>query len=592
MSYLVIARKYRPQRFSDVVGQEHVTQTLANAIAMGRIAHAYLFCGPRGTGKTTIARIFAKCLNCTNGPRVDFDDNDPRCKEIAEGNSLDVIEIDGASNNGVEQVRQLREAVRYAPAVSRYKIYIIDEVHMLSQGAFNALLKTLEEPPPHVIFMFATTDPEKIPPTVLSRCQRYDLRRIPVKLIVNHLAKIAKIEGVEIEPAALYAIARSSDGCMRDAEGMLDQLISFCGNKIKESDVLSMFGITSGEKIAELAQAIIDNQPDKALQILNELASSGKEMTRLISDVLSYFRNLLILKVSGGDTSLVEATEEELKRYQEQAKQLSADSLARIMEVFSECETGLRNAVSRKILVEISIIKAIEARSAVRIDQLLKQLQTLREEAASGKFAVETVKAEETAVSQPLASKPPVVKPPVEKEPIKESVEQEEPTFEDQSPSIPSDLADLWGKIISAAEKESLFFKTFLSQCSPVSFENNVLKIAAPVESGNGVFGDDKDNKTLLKILDQLGYRAAKVEFVGVPLEEIKVVNPKVKSIQPPAERVEKPVVAPPVLEKVEEGTTLTAEDFKNDPKIKEALERFRGRIAAIMPKKTDSENQ
>ncbi|MCX7872610.1 MAG: DNA polymerase III subunit gamma/tau, partial [Verrucomicrobiae bacterium] len=304
MSYLVIARKYRPQRFSDVVGQEHVTQTLANAIAMGRIAHAYLFCGPRGTGKTTIARIFSKCLNCVNGPRVDFDDNDPRCKEIADGTSLDVIEIDGASNNGVEQVRQLREAIRYAPAVSRYKIYIIDEVHMLSQGAFNALLKTLEEPPAHVIFMFATTDPEKIPPTVLSRCQRFDLRRIPVKLIVNHLEKIAKNEKVEIEKGAIYTIARSSEGCMRDAEGMLDQLISFCGNQIKESDVVSMFGITSGEKIAELAQSIIDGNTERALRILNELAESGKEMTRLVSDILAYFRDLLLLKVSNGDTSI------------------------------------------------------------------------------------------------------------------------------------------------------------------------------------------------------------------------------------------------------------------------------------------------
>ena len=591
MSYLVIARKYRPQRFSDVVGQEHVTQTLANAIAMGRIAHAYLFCGPRGTGKTTIARIFAKCLNCTNGPRVDFDDNDPRCKEIAEGSSLDVIEIDGASNNGVEQVRQLREAVRYAPAVSRYKIYIIDEVHMLSQGAFNALLKTLEEPPPHVIFMFATTDPEKIPPTVLSRCQRYDLRRIPVKLIVNHLAKIAKAEGVEIETGALYAIARSSDGCMRDAEGMLDQLISFCGNKIKESDVLSMFGITSGEKIAELAQAIIDNKPDKALQILNELSSSGKEMTRLISDVLSYFRNLLIIKVSAGDTSLIEATEEELKRYQEQAKQLSADAITRIMEIFAECETGLRNAVSRKILVEISIIKAIEARSAVRIDSVLKQLQTLREEAASGKFEVETVRADERGVSsQPVQQKPQTVKDSEESKAVKQSVEQET-EGEEQSPAIPSDLAELWGKIISAAERESIFFKAFLSQCSPVSFENNVLKIAAPAESGSGIFGDDKGTETLLKILNEAGYKATKVEFIGVPLEEIKVAKPKAKPVQQTKEKSEKPVVTPPVLEHAESEQELTAEDFKNDPKIKEALERFKGRIAAVIPKKSNSEN-
>src|SRR5437588_7951993 len=208
MAYQVIARKYRPQRFADVIGQEHVTQTLSNAIEQKRIAHAYLFCGPRGTGKTTIARIFAKCLNCTGGPKVDFDDKDPRCQEIAEGRSLDVLEIDGASNNGVEQVRELRETCKYVPAHSKFKIYIIDEVHMLSTAAFNALLKTLEEPPEHVKFMFATTDPEKVLPTILSRCQRFDLRRIPAALIVQQLSKIAGQENVQISPEALHEIAR------------------------------------------------------------------------------------------------------------------------------------------------------------------------------------------------------------------------------------------------------------------------------------------------------------------------------------------------------------------------------------------------
>src|SRR5205809_5957531 len=236
MSYQVIARKYRPQRFSDVVGQEHVTQTLANAIKQKRTAHAYLFCGPRGTGKTTIARIFAKCLNCTDGPKVEFNDEDPRCQEIIEGRSLDVLEIDGASNNGVEQVRELRETCKYAPASSRFKIYIIDEVHMLSTAAFNALLKTLEEPPEHVKFMFATTDPEKVLPTILSRCQRFDLRRIPASLIAKQLTEIATKEKVKIDKAALQAIARGAEGGMRDAESTLDQLISFCGNEIAESD--------------------------------------------------------------------------------------------------------------------------------------------------------------------------------------------------------------------------------------------------------------------------------------------------------------------------------------------------------------------
>src|SRR5947199_630929 len=292
MSYQVIARKYRPQRFSDVVGQEHVTQTLANAIRQSRIAHAYLFCGPRGTGKTTIARIFAKCLNCTDGPKVDFDDKDPRCQEIAEGRSLDVFEIDGASNKGVEQVRELRETCKYAPASSKFKIYIIDEVHMLSTAAFNALLKTLEEPPEHVKFMVATTDPEKVLPTILSRCQRFDLRRIPASLIVQQLTKIAKEEKVTISPEALYAIARGADGGMRDAESTLDQLISFCGDKIEESDVLSMFGLAAQGQILDLSRAVLAGEIETALRELNGLARHGKDLGRLLSDLLSHFRNL------------------------------------------------------------------------------------------------------------------------------------------------------------------------------------------------------------------------------------------------------------------------------------------------------------
>src|SRR6266576_3112893 len=344
MSYQVIARKYRPQRFSDVVGQEHVSQTLSHAIEQKRIAHAYLFCGPRGTGKTTIARIFAKCLNCTGGPKVDFDDKDPRCQEITEGRSLDVFEIDGASNNGVEQVRELRETCKYAPASSRFKIYIIDEVHMLSTAAFNALLKTLEEPPAHVKFMFATTDPEKVLPTILSRCQRFDLRRIPAALIVKHLAHIAKQEKVKIDDAALFAIARGAEGAMRDAESALDQLISFCGENIVEADVLSMFGLTAQGQILALASAVLKGDCETVLRELNELARHGKDLGRLLADLLGHFRNLLIYQVSRGDLKLIEASEADAGSLKEQAAMISTEGVTRIMEVLTDSEGRLREA--------------------------------------------------------------------------------------------------------------------------------------------------------------------------------------------------------------------------------------------------------
>src|SRR5580704_15870003 len=362
MSYQVIARKYRPQRFADVVGQEHVTQTLANAITQKRIAHAYLFVGPRGTGKTTIARIFAKCLNCTDGPKVEFDEKDPRCQEIAEGRSLDVMEIDGASNNGVEQVRELRETCKYAPASSKFKIYIIDEVHMLSTAAFNALLKTLEEPPEHVKFMFATTDPEKVLPTILSRCQRFDLRRIPSALITKHLAMIAREEKVKIDEAALYAIARGADGGMRDAESTLDQLISFCGDKIEEPDVLSMFGLAAQSQILKLSHAVLTGEISTALTQLDELARGGKDLGRLLGDLLGHFRNLLIYQVSHGDMNLLEASEAESGALKEQTSLANTDSLTRILEVFADAEMRLRDAASKKILVEVSLLRAIEAR--------------------------------------------------------------------------------------------------------------------------------------------------------------------------------------------------------------------------------------
>ncbi|HVU27361.1 MAG TPA: DNA polymerase III subunit gamma/tau [Verrucomicrobiae bacterium] len=569
MSYQVIARKYRPQRFADVVGQEHVTQTLANAIEQKRIAHAYLFCGPRGTGKTTIARIFAKCLNCTGGPKIDFDDNDTRVQEITEGRSLDVLEIDGASNNGVEQVRELRETCKYVPANSPFKIYIIDEVHMLSTAAFNALLKTLEEPPAHVKFMFATTDPEKVLPTILSRCQRFDLRRIPAALITKHLAEIAKKEKVKIDEAALFAIARGADGGMRDAESTLDQLISFCGDKIEEADVLSMFGLAAENQILNLSKAVLNGEIQTALTQLSELAQGGKDLGRLLSDLLNHFRNLLIFQISRGDLNLLEVSEAEIAALKEQSALANADSLTRILETFAEAELNLRDAASKKIFLEVALLKAIETRNAISIDSVLKQLNQLR--SGSGNLSA--------TVSAGHSQTAPATKPATK-------VHQEiaTPAVLHETQPISADLSELWSKLIDAVGRVSPFVRTYLLEAHPVSFEKNLLTIGFDPEFEDHLgLVDNARNHTLLQTkLTELGHANCQIKFIkaDTPVGE-KIKLPPAATIPQTTPVAAKSVASAP-SEKKTAPVLFNKNDFKNDPLIQKALEIFKGQIVEV----------
>jgi len=588
VSYQVIARKYRPQRFADVVGQEHVTQTLANAIRQNRIAHAYLFCGPRGTGKTTVARIFAKCLNCTGGPKVDFDDNDDRVKEITDGRALDVMEIDGASNNGVEQVRELRETCQYVPASGKFKIYIIDEVHMLSTQAFNALLKTLEEPPAHVKFMFATTDPEKVLATILSRCQRFDLRRIPTALIVKHLAHIAGLEKVTIDDAALYAIARGADGGMRDAESALDQLISFCGDKIEETDVLSMFGLTAQGQILELSRAVLAGEIHTALRQFNDLAQKGKDLGRLLSDLLSHFRNLILFQVSKGDLNLLEVSEAEVTALKEQSAMAAADALTRILEVLADAELRLRDAASKKILIEVTLLRAIEARNALSLDAVLKQLNAMR----SGQVGVGVAPAAATQparsvvaaqVAAPSASE---AKPIVERPVLQPVAVALAPSAE--VPAGTGDLATLWSQLVEAVARVSRFTANYLINAHPVSFVRGVLVIGYDPEFEDQMgLADNPKNHTLLQTkLAELGHPNSQVKFVkaDAPVGRVPVAAPASK---PPVAKAvtastsaAKSAAVPPKEKSV--SVPFNKDDFKNDPLIARALEVFKGQIVEV----------
>lgn len=345
-------------------------RTLKNAIARNRIAHAYLFVGPRGTGKTSTARIFAKALNCTGGPNADFDPADPVVKAIADGSHLDVIEIDGASNNGVEQVRDLRETARYSPAQGKFKVYIIDEVHMLSTAAFNALLKTLEEPPPHVKFVFATTEVQKVLPTILSRCQRFDLKPIPAALIIERLQKIAVEEKIKVSPEALACIARMADGGMRDAQSIFDQMISFCGTEIAEPDVLDVYGLVAAEKIAELAATLATGDHARLVALVDECDAAGRDLVRLLTDLQEVVRAALLDAIAQGgrSSSLGGVT-------------MTTEQITRLLDGLREGEGSVKLGLAEKINFEVTLLKAIEASRARAIDSLIKELAALADEA-------------------------------------------------------------------------------------------------------------------------------------------------------------------------------------------------------------------
>ena len=378
MAYEGLARRWRPQRFEDVVGQEHVTRTLKNAIETGRIAHAYLFIGPRGIGKTTLARIFAKSLDCEKGPTITPCCECSVCKEIAAGTSLDILEIDGASNNNVDQVRELREQVQFRPAHAKYKVIIIDEVHMLSAAAFNALLKTLEEPPEYVVFIFATTEGDKVLPTIISRCQRFDLRRIATPLIVERLRHICEAEKVEATEDTLLAIARGAEGGMRDALSSLDQLIAFRGNTLTEDDVLQVFGLVSRKALENHAEAIVKGDAKTILRLVGDFDSAGKNLRRLAVEIMEYFRNLLVYLYIGKDMENMDATPDQILAYEAQSQLVNETRLQQIADQLAEVESKMRYALSVRTLLEMALIRCSRIATTVTLDEVLRRLNAIR----------------------------------------------------------------------------------------------------------------------------------------------------------------------------------------------------------------------
>jgi len=379
MAYLVLARKYRPQTFGEVVRQEHVTRTLANAIAAERVAHAILFSGPRGTGKTTIARILAKAMNCQEGPTATPCNQCPSCREITAGSAADVYEIDGASNNSVDQVRDLRDNLRYMPARSRYKIYIIDEVHMLSIAAFNALLKTLEEPPAHVLFFFATTEPHKIPVTILSRCQRHDLKRVEMDALLAHMASLCEQEGLDIDEESLTLLAREADGSVRDSLSLLDQIMGAADGAVRAQQVLDILGIVDRKRLFALSAGLLNGDTAGVLSIVDEVYQAGQDLIKLYDDLLEQFRNLILVKGKGGSLGLVDLPGHEIEQLQAQAAKVPRVHLVQIFEQLFRQAEGLRFVAQPKLGLECILLTLLQIPTALPIDTVIARLDKVKD---------------------------------------------------------------------------------------------------------------------------------------------------------------------------------------------------------------------
>ena len=389
-------RVYRPKNFSDVIGQEHIVRTLKNQIENNNVGHAYLFCGTRGTGKTSTAKIFSRAVNCTNLHNDEPCNECENCREILEDKTMDVVEIDAASNNSVDDIRELRENVKYSPAKAKYKVYIIDEVHMLSQGAFNALLKTLEEPPSYVIFILATTEPHKIPATILSRCQRFDFKRVTVKDISSRMRYICEKEGIEADEKALNLIARNSQGALRDALSILDQCISFEGNKISYNDVIELLGSVNIEQLFDLAESIIKENTKKSLQILNDFIIWGKDVRNLVNDLIDHFRNLMVCKISNDLDEIISLPEETIDLLKQQAETIDTNNLIRILNILSEAQDGMKISSNPRVLMEVTMMKIAQPMFDESKEALIKRIENLEQKIESGNIKVNHISTNQT----------------------------------------------------------------------------------------------------------------------------------------------------------------------------------------------------
>jgi DNA polymerase-3 subunit gamma/tau len=488
--YQVLARKWRPQAFEGVVGQEHVTRTLKNAIEQKRIHHAYLFIGSRGIGKTTTARILAKALNClaADGPTAEPCGECDNCVSIARGNNIDVMEIDGASNNGVDDIREIRENVRMVPSHARYKIYIIDEVHQLSSGAFNALLKTLEEPPPHAVFILATTEAHKIPATIISRCQRHDFRRVATPRLVELLRNIVDKEGLKATDEALYAIARAAEGGVRDSESILDQLISYCDAEITFKDVIDVLGLVDWRLLHDLCDAILDQNIARQLGIVDEVVAAGKDLSQFLQEILQYYRNLLVCKTADAE-KLLSLPEDELREMQQRAQRFSLTQIIRLVEQFAELTKGFDWQIAQRIALEALLIRLSKVGTEISVDTVLEKLILLQQGGGAPPDTPANPRPAGPAQAAPAPREP---ASPAMPEHAPDSAYEEAPAphtrgAEAPAPAkvevTPDNLRRFWPRIVDALQKESLTAGIWFASGQPQGIAGEAVLIHYPRES-------------------------------------------------------------------------------------------------------------
>jgi len=540
MSYLVLARKWRPQTFDEVVGQEHVTRTLRNAISSGRVAHAFLFTGPRGVGKTTTARLLAKALNCEHGPTPDPCNTCSNCTEITAGSAIDVLEIDGASHTGVDHIRDLTEGVQYRPAKSRFRVVIIDEVHMLSNAAFNALLKTLEEPPPHVKFIFATTEVHKILQTILSRCQRYDFKRIPLRELIQRLRLLAEREELTVDEAGLALIAREADGSLRDAESLIDQVVAWSNGAVNEQTVREALGVADRQALFRVVEAVLARDPAQALRLAVELSQYGYDPRRLCRDLLEHFRHLVTAKISEDPVLLADLPDHEVATVRQQAATHSLEDLQRLFSLMLRAEEEISKTAYTQLVIDMALVKLASQPAVVPIDEALAQLEALSRKLLGGNSHEQELPPTGTRVTQarpaappqpiPLPRKPEFLGP---RSPTVPPVVQEATPALQRSPVVPHTDADqhsAWEGFLEAVQKEkiSLFFALRTGQL--LDLTPTTLQIAVDKDP----YVKDLTRKESRTILEDIARR-----FFGRPLTvEITkggTLSSSVSSPTPPA---------------------------------------------------------